>query len=179
MFDLFKYSDKQIDEIIKSMVILIDTREHENKNLHITNYLDSKEIKWKKKKLEYGDYSFMIPANPDLDIPRDLIFSNKIIVERKASLEELSGNLTKDRDRLEKELALAPEHKVLIIESGSYKDMCNANYTTKYSNKAFWATYHTFWHRYDVPIIFMPDRNYTGMFIRGHFTYYLKNYMKG
>ena len=179
MFDLFRFSDKQINEIIKSMVILVDTREHEGHNDHILEYFDNKGIKYKKKKLDYGDYSFMIPANPDLDIPRDLVFSNKIVVERKASLEELSGNLTKERDRLEKELTLAPKTKVLIIESGSYKDMINGNYSTNYSGKAFWASFHSFWHRYNIPIIFMPDRNYTGIFIRGFFTYYLREYMKG
>ena len=179
MLDLFKYTDKEIAEIVKSMVILVDTREHEGKNTHITDYFDNKKIEWKKKKLNYGDYSFMIPANPDLDIPRDLIFANKVIVERKASLEEISGNFTKERDRIEKELALAPKNKVLIIESGSYKDMVTGNYATKYASKSFWATYHSFWHKYDIPIIFMPDVRYTGMFIRGYFTYYLHNYMKG
>lgn len=179
MLDLYRYTDKQMKEIIDSMIILVDTREHENKNNHILRYFDSKKIKYKKKKLDYGDYSFMIPANDELNIPRDLVFSNKVMVERKASLEEISGNLTKERDRLEKELTLAPENKVLIIEAGSYKDMVNGNYNTKYSSKSFWASYHTFWHRYNVPIIFMPDRNYTGLFIRGYFTYYLKEYMKG
>ena len=179
MLDLFKYTDKEIAEIVKSMVILVDTREHEGKNTHITDYFDKKKIAWKKKKLNYGDYSFMIPAHPDLDIPRDLIFANKVIVERKASLEEISGNFTKERDRIEKELALAPINKVLIIEGGTYKDMVNGNYATKYASKSFWATYHSFWHKYNIPIIFMPDVRYTGMFIRGYFTYYLHNYMKG
>ena len=179
MIDLYRYTDKQMKDIISSMVVLVDTREHEGKNDHILNYFDKKGIKWKKKKLDYGDYSFMIPKNDELDIPRDLIFSNKIIVERKASLEEVSGNLTKERDRLEKELTLAPEVKVMVIEGGDYKDLVCGNYSTQYAPKSFWATYHSFWHRYNVPIIFMPDKKYTGMFIRGYFVYYLKNIMKG
>jgi len=179
LLDLFKYSEKEIKEIVDSMVILVDTREHEGKNDHILNIFDKKGIKYKKKKLDYGDYSFMIPKNEDLNIPRDLMFYNKCIVERKASLEELSGNLTKERDRLEKELTLAPRTKVLIIESGSYKDMIDGNYGTQYSAKSYWASYHSFWHKYNTPIIFMPDRNYTAMFIRGFFTYYLKNYLRG
>lgn len=179
MLDLYKYSDKQLNEITNSMIILVDTREHEGKNDHILQTFDKNKIKYKKRKLDYGDYSFMIPANEELDIPRDLVFSSKIVVERKASLEEISGNLTKERDRLEKELALAPETKVMIIESASYKDLVNGNYQTKYSSKAFWASLHSFWHKYDIPIVFMPDKNYTGVFIYGYFTYYLKNYMKG
>lgn len=178
MLDLFKYTDKEIDSLIKSMVILVDTREHDGKNDHILSYFDKSGISWKKKKLDYGDYSFMIPANEDLSIPRDLDFSSKIIAERKANLEELSGNLTNDRDRLEKELTLAPEKRVLIIENGSYADMVTGNYQTKYNNKSYWASYHSFWHKYNIPIVFMPNKDFTGFFLRGYFTYYLKNYMR-
>ena len=179
MLDLYKFTEKEIKEIVDSMVILIDTREHEGKNEHILSYFDNKNISYKKKKLDFGDYSFMIPKNEDLNIPRDLMFYNKCVIERKASLEELSSNLTKERDRLEKELALAPKTRVMIIEGGSYKDMASGNYNTQYNAKSYWATYHSFWHRYNTPILFMPDRNYTGLFIRGYFTYYLKNYLRG
>lgn len=179
MFDLYRFTENEIKQIIDSMVILIDTREHDGKNTHITDYWDKKNISYKKKKLDFGDYSFMIPKNEDLNIPRDLMFYNKCVIERKASLEELSSNLTKERDRLEKELALAPKTRVMIIEGGSYKDMASGNYNTQYNAKSYWATYHSFWHRYNTPILFMPDRNYTGLFIRGYFTYYLKNYLRG
>ena len=67
---------------------------------HITSYFDKAKIPYKKKALQYGDYSFLIPKNEDLSIPRDLVFHNEIVIERKGSLEELSGNLTKERDRL-------------------------------------------------------------------------------
>jgi ERCC4-type nuclease len=43
------------------MVYLVDTREHENKNTHITDVWDKLGIQWKKKKLDYGDYSFKLP----------------------------------------------------------------------------------------------------------------------
>lgn len=178
MIDLFKYTDKQLDELVKSIVILVDTREHDGKNEHILKYFDKAGIAYKKRALAYGDYSFYLPANEELSIPRDLDFSRKIILERKANLEELSGNLTKDKSRLEKELALAPDKKIIIIENSSYADLVTGKYDTQYNNKAFWASYHSLWHKYNVPIIFMPDPNYTGFFIRGYFTYYLKNYMK-
>ena len=66
------------------MTVLVDTREQENG--HITDYFDAKGIPYKKKALEFGDYSFLIPRNDELSIPRDLIFSHKIMIERKASL---------------------------------------------------------------------------------------------
>lgn len=107
-----------------------------------------------------------------------MYFDKKIIVERKGSLEELSGNLTKERDRLEKELSLSPKTKVIVIENATYSDMVMGNYKTQYNNKSFWASIHSFWHKYNVPIILMPDSEYTGFFIRGYFEYYLKNYFK-
>lgn len=178
MLDLYKYTDKEIDEIIKSMVVLYDTREHEGKNNHILNYFDKAGISYKKKKLDYGDYSFMIPKNEDLGIPRDCYFSKHIVIERKASLEEFSGNLTNGRDRIEKEFSLAPVNKVLLIEGGDYSDMVHGRYNTNYSNKSYWATIHSFWHRYNIPIIFMPDTSSSGIFIRGYFEYYLKNILR-
>ena len=130
MIDNFHYTDKEMEELISSMVILVDTREKVNQ--HILDYFDKKGIAYKVKALDRGDYSFMLKANEKLGIPRDLYFSNKVIVERKGSLEELSGNLTQERDRFEKELCLAPNHKVLLIENANYSDIATGNYNTKY-----------------------------------------------
>lgn len=176
VFSQYKYTDKEMEDIIKSMVILIDTRE--KKIDHITEYFDKAKIQYKKKALPYGDYSFLVPKNETLSIQRDLIFYNDIVIERKGSLEELSGNLTKERDRLEKELALAPKAKVLVIENANYADIVNGNYNTEYNNKSYWASLHSLWHRYNTPIIFIPDHTYTGFFIRGYFSYFLKNILK-
>lgn len=158
------------------MVILIDRREKNTE--HITTYFDKVNVPYVNKSLAYGDYSFYLPKNEDFAIPRDLYFDKKIMVERKGSLEELSGNLTKERDRLEKELSLAPKTKVMLIENATYGDLVKGNYNTQYNNKAFWASIHSFWHKYNIPIIFMPDPGYTGFFIRGYFEYYLKNYLR-
>lgn len=158
------------------MTILVDTREKENQ--HLLDYWDKAKVSHKKKALSYGDYSFMLPQNIELNIDRDLYFDKEIIVERKGSLEELSGNLTQSRDRLEKELCLAPSTKVLLVENGTYKDMSCGNYKTQYNKKSYWASYHSFWHKYDIPIIFMPDNKFSGLFIRGYFEYYLKNYLR-
>ena len=171
MLKLYKYKETEIKEIVKSMVILVDTREKET---HITDFFDKKKIVWKSKKLDRGDYSFMIPANPDLDIPRDLYFDNEVIIERKGSLEEISGNLTNGRDRFEKELALSPKDKVLLLEGGGFSDIVSGNYNTKYSKKSFLASLFTFWFRYNMPIFFMPDKKYSGIFVKLFFEYYLK-----
>ncbi len=176
MLNNFKYTDMEMEELVSSLTVLVDTREKRNE--HILDYFDRKKILYKKKALDYGDYSFMLPANEKLSIPRDLYFNNQIVVERKASLEEISGNLTKERDRFEKELCLAPKTKVLLIENANYSDIATGNYNTQYNKKSFWASIHSFWFKYNIPVMFMPDNQYSGLFIRGFFEYYLKNYMK-
>lgn len=176
MLDKYKYTDKELEELVKSMTILVDTREKNNQ--HLLDYWDEKNILHKKKALSYGDYSFMVPQNASLNIPRDIFFDKEIVVERKGSLEELSGNLTKERDRLEKELALAPKTKVILLENASYGDLVMGHYNTQYNKKSFWASVHSFWHKYNTPIIFMPNNKFSGIFIRGYFEYYLKNYLR-
>ncbi len=176
MLERFAFTDKEIDELIGSMVILVDTREKENG--HITDHFTKKGIAFKKKALSQGDYSFMLPANEALSIPRDLYFDREIMIERKGSLEELSGNLAQQRDRFEKELALAPANKVLLIENASYADMAAGNYRTQYNKKSFWASLHSFWHRYGLPFVFIENKKCSGLFIYGTFCYYLKSHLK-
>ena len=176
MLDKFKYTDKEMNELVKSLTILVDTREKNNQ--HLLEYWDDKGIHHKKKALSYGDYSFMIPKNEDLNIPRDIFFDGEIIIERKGSLEEISGNLTKERDRLEKEFSLSPKTKVLLIENGSYGDVVTGNYNTQYHKKSFWASLHSLWHKYNIPVFFMPEIKYSGIFVRGYFEYYLKHYLR-
>ena len=177
MIDHFKYTDKEMTELISSMVILIDTREQ--KSDHITSYFDRKNVNYKKKALSYGDYSFMVPKNEALSIPRDLYFDKKVCIERKGSLEEISGNLTNGRDRFEKELSLAPGTKVFLIENADYGDIAAGNYNTQYNKKSFVGSLHSFWFKYNVPVFFMKENKYSGLFIRMYFEYYFKNYLKG
>lgn len=177
IIQLYKYTDKEIKELISSMVILTDTREQ--KNQHILDFFDRKKILHKKKALNYGDYSFMIPANEPLGIQRDMYFDGKVCIERKASLEEISGNLSKDRSRFEKELSLAPNTKVILLENANYSDIADGNYNTQYNKKSFIGSLHSFWFKYNVPVFFMPDNHYSGLFIRLYFEYYFKDYLKG
>lgn len=178
MIDKFKYTDKELKQLVDSIVILVDTREHEGKNTHITDWFDKKKIAWKKKALDKGDYSFYVPANEALGIPKDLYFDREAIVERKCGLNEISSNLTQSRDRFEHELSLAPKHKVLLIENADFGDIVEGNYDTSYNKQSFMASLFSFWHRYDCPVFFMPNKKYSGLFIKMYFTYYLKNYLR-
>ena len=157
-------------------MILVDSRE--KKANHITEAFEKNGVAYKIKALDYGDYSFMLPKKEELSIPRDMLFTSKCVIERKANLEEISGNLTSGRDRFEKELCLAPKTKVLLIENANYSDVAMGNYQTQYNKKSFLGSLHSFWFKYDIPIMFMPDNKYSALFIKKYFEYYLKNYLR-
>lgn len=80
-------------KFMKEVTILIDTREQ--KNNHITDALGNLGIMYQCQKLDFGDYSFSV-AEKD--------FSRSCVVERKADIDEIYGNITTDRERIEKEL---------------------------------------------------------------------------
>ena len=160
------------------MVIVCDTREHEGKNDHILKYFDDKKIPWVKKKLDYGDYSCYLPKNLELGIIRDLWFDRKIVLERTASLDESAKNCTAERDRIKNEFVQAPENKVLMIENASYSDMIQGNYHSDYSPKSYYGTIHSFWHKYRLPVMFIPDPAYSGMFIRGYLQYFIRGMIR-
>lgn len=177
MLERYKYTDSEVKTILDNMVMLVDTRE--KKNSHITQYFDKHHIEYENRALQCGDYSFYIKAIPELSINRDLYMDKDIFVERKGSLEELSGNFTTGRSRIEEEFASFPDaKKYLLIENANYADIVDENYTTQYGKKAFLGTIHSFNHKYNLQIFFMPDNKYTPIYILGVFQYYLKHLLK-
>lgn len=165
----YHYTDSELKEIMQSLVVLVDTREKNNDN--IVNYFDKRGIAWKSKALSYGDYSCKIPANEKLGIMHDLYFTDDIVVERKASLEELSGNLSQERKRFENELIRADKTKImLMIEHGNYNDLVNGYYDTGFNKKAFLAALATFCFRFNFTYHFVT-RETAGNFIYWHLFY--------
>jgi hypothetical protein len=158
------------------MVILIDTREQENR--HITSYFDKQKISYIGRKLNFGDYSFMLLACPALRINRDIYFDGDIAIERKGSLEELSGNLTQDRARFESELIRANKEKLLLmVENADDSFIVGHKYKTQYDPKAFIATLKTYEARYNLGINFVPGVC-AGNFIYHTLYYYLREWLK-
>lgn len=173
----YKFTDEEKKLLEKQMVILVDSRE--KKNDHILGYFDTYHIKYKKQALSSGDYSFYVEANENLSIPRDIYFDNKIFIERKANLDELALNFSKNRTRFEEEFSISPaDHKYLLIENANYEDILLHNYQSEFLPKSYLGSLHTFNHRYNLQIVFLPDRDYTPIYILGVFKYYLKHLVK-
>ena len=173
----YRYTDNELDQLLDSLTVLVDTRE-KNPD-HLLDYFDQQGISYIDRKLEYGDYSFMLPANKDLGIVKDVYFTDSIAIERKADLNELSGNLAQKRQQFENELLRADQSKfILLVEDPQgYENIVNHNYKTKYKPKSYLGSLLAFEHRYNITIQFLAPA-YTGQFIRYEFYYYLREYLK-
>ena len=159
-----KFKDKEIKEILKSMVIIVDSREQENS--HILNYFDKKKILYKVSKLNYGDYSVMVPKNNEFGIDRDIYLDNQIVIERKNSLDELANNFSKGRERFQNEFLRAKGANILLmIENAKYSDLINHNYRSLFSEKAFLASLKSFEAKYNISTNFIDDDSLSGNFI--------------
>ena len=166
------YTETEKKKILASACIICDTREQKNK--HITDYFNANGIKHISKKLNFGDYSFMIGASPELGIEQDMYFINEIVIERKNSLEELSSNFTGGRERFNNEFKRAGNcKKILCCEKGGLDDVFNGTFKTQFKANAFIASMLSFQCRYGLDINFISQRN-MGKFIAAEFRYYLK-----
>jgi len=165
-------TDTQIKKALENITIIIDTRE--NVNQHITKYFDSKGIKYLYQKLDFGDYSAVL----NLD-GKDIEFFDKISVERKNSLEEISSNLSKERERFERELtrSIGSRFILMIEESQGYEKIINHQYDTDLNEKSFLGTLFTFGHRYGIDVNFI-EKKYAGLFIYYQLFYYIRDYLK-
>ncbi|MGL5459218.1 MAG: ERCC4 domain-containing protein [Cetobacterium sp.] len=129
----YKFNKKELDNILKNLVVLVDTRE--NANTHITSWLDKKKLKWKNQKLDYGDYSCYLPSGTFEGQTRDIYFTDSIVIERKFCIDEIAMNLKDNKTNIEeisKEIIelLGKDYlkKVLKTDYNRLKyELCNMN----------------------------------------------------
>ena len=197
MINQYNYTDKQINQILSEMIILIDTREQENQ--HIKNYFEKKKINYRIEKLRTGDYSFAISKNAELNINAELSFDSIIAIERKATLEEISNNLTHERTAFENEMIRSTrlkqfyllietkteieekqyfENGIKIIEKkieelGRLEDILYKKYKTDFNEKSFFSSLISFIIRYNIKLM-QINKNNSGLLIY----YILRNYLK-
>lgn len=163
----------EIDDAMKSMKILIDTRE--KKNGHITEVLEGRKCPFKTRKLSYGDYT----CEYDTVDNKGNSFENKAVIERKASLDELAGNITKGRERFEREFLRAKSDgsKVfLMLESGSFDDIKNHCYRSMLPSKSYLNTLFSWQEKYNLTISFV-SKKFAGDYIYGTLFMALRNYL--
>ena len=145
------WTEKGLKDELNSLTVVVDTREQENG--HIADFFDKKNIPYKSRKLDVGDYACQIGEGT---------FERSFAIERKGSLDELCSNLTADRNRFEREFlrAKAQGTKVfLVIENASWEDVYSQNYRSKLSSKSLLASLFAWQVRFNVTIIFCKKHN--------------------
>jgi hypothetical protein len=176
-YRLTKMNANELNSKIKNgMVILIDTNEKEIG--HITSYYDRNNVKYRRQNIDAGDYSFEFEG---------VSFVNHYVVERKNSLEELSVNLGRYRDRFENELERKGGVLEILVESDGWHDVHSGNYKEHYSEKrkkmtkldknSFMATLMTYKFRYGVETNFC-NKEYIAKHIYCTFHYMVREMLK-
>ncbi|MEK5081167.1 ERCC4 domain-containing protein [Solibacillus sp. FSL W7-1436] len=172
----FHYTDKEINEILKTMVIVADTREQ--KNEHILDYLKKKNVPVVSQKLDFGDYSALIPRNDELGITRNIYLNS--VVERKANVDELCGNLQKTTQQaFENELIRSQQGNfVLMVEQlDFYTKLIHGDYRSQYDPKALLARLKSFEAKYNFNIVPVQKKE-AGNWIYYRFYYEARNLLK-
>lgn len=152
----YKFTDAEVKKLLKNLVILVDSREQENK--HITEMFDKKKKAYKEVKLDQGDYSVMIESNEEtkpLGIDRDIWFDKDVVIERKAHIDEMAGNFKEpDRSRIAKEFAHLKSNGTKVYFWVEDKDfdinIRNHNYRSEYNEKALYRSIKQFISRYNL-----------------------------
>lgn len=140
-------TDKQIQNIMADILVIVDTREQ--KNQHILDYMNMNGIKYKVEKLDTADYTLVLPSYPQIGVDK------KFLVEKKNSLDEIAGNFTKDRERFRREFErVTDEHIHLVVEQATWKKLLKGSYRSKFPPKSFLASLMTWNIRYNCPIWF-------------------------
>jgi ERCC4-type nuclease len=167
----YSFTETEVKKLLSSIVILVDTREQENK--HIIDYFDTKKIPHEEKKLDYGDYSAYLPKNEEFGIYRDLYLPAAI--ERKNSVDELVSTI-KDRTRFENELIRAQRFPFLILveDADGYEKIIKGDYRSEYAARSLLASLKAFEARYGFSTVFVAPRA-AGNFIYHHLYYMIRN----
>lgn len=153
---------------IDNFCILIDTRE--KKNEHLKSYWASIGVRYEDKKLDVGDYSFKLD---------DITFEDVFTIERKNSIDELCGNLTKGRERFEREFIRSREKfsfVFLLIEDGTYEDIINHNYRSQMHPNSLIGSLKAWKERYNIYIVF-SEKKAAGAYMLDVFKRYINKYV--
>ena len=164
----WRYTPAQEKQILSSLEIIADTREQVNE--HVLRYFEEKKVKTVNRALGVGDYSAQVLGGR-------WTAENHIVIERKGSLDELAGNITTGRQRLESEFMRAFSRKIkvhLLIEGATWSDIYTHNYRSKLDPKSFIGTLLSWWDKYNLSITFCKPSE-SGRIIYGILYYHVRN----
>jgi ERCC4-type nuclease len=149
-------------------VILIDSREQVNG--HITKKLDSLGILYKTKKLDFADYSFQIG---------DTGYENKIVIERKNSIDELIGNITKGKERFRREFERSKGCKVVLMVEASESQIDRHEYRSRMSPSDFKKCIKMWCYKYQLELKYIEKDKAAEYMLQVFRNYYVKEVKQG
>lgn len=167
-----------IKKLLKHIVIIVDTREQQNK--HILDYFDKEKIKYEKKALDYGDYSVKIYKNEELGLPFDITLEHTICIERKNGLTEISNNLTHKRAEFEVEFEKARRDGAkiyLLIENSRWADIWSREYETMFNANSFYNSLLSFRDKHSLKVDFI-EKDDMGLHIYKILAMYIQKLLK-
>ena len=157
--------------------ILCDTREQ--KNDYILKAFEKNDVNYKKQKLDFGDYA----------IESDDGFRPNLVIERKANLDELIGNIFEKCDegiscnRIHKEIirCISCETRMIILieDPNWYPKLLKGEFRSKANPKAVTGLIISLLAKYSYYLTIMSvDKKYTASFINNILKYELKEQLK-
>ena len=142
----------EIEEALKGMVVLVDTREQDTARLRVR--LKDMKCEHERCKLDFGDYSAKVPVNGEW-------LTLNVAIERKMDLDELAQCYCNGRKRFEREFERAQTAGAkiyLLIENATWEDAYMGNYRSKMSPQALIASILAWLSRYRGQVIFCRQR---------------------
>ena len=179
------YAAMNIEEFKAAITVIVDTRE--NRCASTLAGLSQMDVKFRVKKLNFGDYSYEIAGKS---------YENKICIEKKNSFTEIAGcfvnnKRTRNRDRFKREFERAVEagaKVVLLIEDEKEKLLLRKTYdankemTAEQRQKGTWrsqlsansliASIASWKDRYNLDLVFTDKRKTASEMVGKFFEYY-------
>lgn len=146
-----KYNAPQIETILSSMTVLVDTREQNTEAFQ--KRVEGFGYPFIRKKLEYGDYSAQY-TTPEGDVET---LEKVVAIERKMNLDELCQCFTSGRDRFKREFERAKKDHCkiyLLVEGANYQKLKSSRYRSKLPPQTLNANIETWSARYNAQIRF-------------------------
>lgn len=175
-----KYTPFEIEKMLESMVILVDTREHPNRKFE--KRVAGFGCSWERTKLDFGDYSCKYTELNGSEIS----LANTVVIERKQDGNELAMCFGTQRKRFEREFKRAQEAGALIyllVEEECWESLYagqygkSARYRSKLNPRSLTASIHAWQARYRMNLQFC-EADTTGPLIADILKYELREVLE-
>ena len=138
--------------------IIVDSREQKNK--HITDYFDKKNIPWIVRKLDFGDYSLIWQGKD---------YSPLYAVERKNNWSELAINLTSKNKQFQEEWVRSKGCRMVLMIEDTEDNLLTHSYRSRLKPESYLKTLTTLKNKYMFAYELVSKQG-AGAFIIRYFT---------